>query len=543
MTEYFKLTSEQERSVENYKNKLVFRKEELQKYKDILSVFDTNKDNELSSQEVKSIWYEIRKYAAKDGNEGELSKAEADDLIINHLKNWKVKSEDLKSFISTITKTLNGVEKKRAKDDISKELEILGNGVAPKNKYTLKNLQKYYPAPEWKITEEDKNFYIIESKEESIYLEILNDGTARISKGKGYIYKSADGKKIENADGKLRSMPEFLARDVFNNINSVAQKNTSQDLNNLIKHVKDITPENVKEFLKSFKLYCSNEEEDFFSYMNKMPNIPSDKKEILISHVRKCLEKSMGYNDTYMNLNSQVKNEYYTGVSCQVSRKGDYISVVHPDRPWETYSIDLAKLVENLPVEEGIRVKKMIQELPGEVLIDLAIELRNSSLNDGQSDENQYLDSSAKKKRGFSAAAWYSPNNDSITVGVDGDYDRSGTFVHELGHAVDFNGGILNTASSESSKVFQNAFKKEMEVYLSKGNKIYDGNENIRYGNGSSYATYNEQEMFAECYTLMMTGNCNSKQLILDYFPNTLKAVGTLLKEVRAMDEAKRRSK
>ena len=352
-----------------------------------------------------------------------------------------------------------------------------------------------------------------------------------------------EGKKIENADGKLRSMPEFLARDVFNNINSVAQKNTSQDLNNLIKHVKDITPENVKEFLKSFKLYCSNEEEDFFSYMNKMPNIPSDKKEILISHVKKCLEKSMGYNDTYMNLNSQVKNEYYTGVSCQVSRKGDYISVVHPDRPWETYSIDLAKLVENLPVEEGIRVKKMIQELPGEVLIDLAIELKNSSLNDGQSDENQRLESISKKKRGYSAAAWYSSNSDSITVGVDGDYDSSRTFVRELGHAVDFNGRILNTASSESSKVFQNTFKKEMEVYLSKGNKIYDGNENVYYKKGSSYATYNEYEMFAECYTLMMTGNCNSKQLILDYFPNTLKAVGTLLKEVRAMDEAKRRSK
>lgn len=545
MVDFFKFTSEQDRSVQNYNNALVFKNEDLQRYKDIMSVFDTDGDEALSSSEIKSIWHEIRIYAAKDGNQDELSKAEAEDIILNHLKNWRIKASDLISFISNITTTLNDIEKNRATTEISKELSILGNGEAPPKKYTIENLKKYYPEPQWKINEEGYGYYVIENKEETIYIEILADGRAEIRKGNSLIIENADGKTIENGSDKAISIGDFVAKEIFNDFNLLAQNNNSENLNNLIKHIKDLTPENVKEFLHNFKYYAldteTNKMQSFFDYIKKAPNIPSDQKDELISHVKKCLEKAMGYNESYINMNSQIKNEYYTGDSFSVVRNGDFINIVSPERPWQTYNINLAELVKNLPIEEGIHVKKMIQELPGEVLVDLAIELKNCSLGDGQSEEVQAYEKLRSKLQGYCAGAWYSSDEDSITIGVSGDYSSKNNLVHELGHAVDYNGRFFNTASSESSKNFENCFKHEMKQYLANGYKAFDGDKNTEYKNSSSYATYNNKEMFAECYTLMMTGKCNSKQLILDHFPQTLKAVGTLIKEIRAMEESKRR--
>ena len=182
MADFFKFTTEHDRSIQNYKNALVFKNEDLQKYKDIMSIFDTDGDNALNSSEIKSIWHEIRIYSAKDGNEDELSKAEAEDLIINVLKNWKINASDLISFISNVTSTLNDIEKKRATSEVSEELSILGNGVAPKEKYTLENLKKYYPEPQWEVSDEGDGYYVIKSKEETITIDILYDGRASIIK-------------------------------------------------------------------------------------------------------------------------------------------------------------------------------------------------------------------------------------------------------------------------------------------------------------------------------------------------------------------------
>lgn len=546
MADFFKFTTEHDRSIQNYKNALVFKNEDLQKYKDIMSIFDTDGDNALNSSEIKSIWHEIRIYSAKDGNEDELSKAEAEDLIINVLKNWKINASDLISFISNVTSTLNDIEKKRATSEVSEELSILGNGVAPKEKYTLENLKKYYPEPQWEVSDEGDGYYVIKSKEETITIDILYDGRASIIKNGSSILESADGKAIKNSAHKPISVGNFMAEEIYNDFNSIIQNNTPKNLNNLIKHIKDINPENVKGFLDNFKYYAldteTNKTQDFFEYIKNFPNISNDKKEILISHVKKCLEKAMGYNETYFNMDSQVKNKYYTGDSYAVARHGDFINIVSPERPWQTYDINLAELVKDLPIEQGIQVKKMIQELPGEVLVDLAIELKNCSLDDGQSEKNQAYEKLRPKLKGYRIAAWYSPKDDNITIGVSGNYASKNTLVHELGHAVDYNGRFFNTASSESSKIFDNTFASEMKQYLAKGYKAFDGGENTDYKEGSSYATYNKKEMFAECYTLMMTGYCDSKQVIEEHFPKTLKAVGTLIKEIRAMEESKRRS-
>ena len=47
--------------------------------------------------------------------------------------------------------------------------------------------------------------------------------------------------------------------------------------------------------------------------------------------------------------------------------------------------------------------------------------------------------------------------------------------------------------------------------------------------------------MFAECYTLLMSGHCSSKDLILDYFPKTLEIVKEHLKQIRTLPDGIRR--
>ena len=48
--------------------------------------------------------------------------------------------------------------------------------------------------------------------------------------------------------------------------------------------------------------------------------------------------------------------------------------------------------------------------------------------------------------------------------------------------------------------------------------------------------------MFAECYTLLMTGDNQSKEHILKYFPKTLKAAADLIKEIRQKSDTERQN-
>ena len=84
-----------------------------------------------------------------------------------------------------------------------------------------------------------------------------------------------------------------------------------------------------------------------------------------------------------------------------------------------------------------------------------------------------------------------------------------------------------------------NIFKKKYNSYNT-DNYRYSGSEHESFG-ASNYATYSTGEMFAECYTLLMSGHCNSKDLILDYFPKTLEIVKEHLKQIRTLPDGIRR--
>lgn len=100
---------------------------------------------------------------------------------------------------------------------------------------------------------------------------------------------------------------------------------------------------------------------------------------------------------------------------------------------------------------------------------------------------------------------------------------------------------------------FKATFEKELKRYIASGKqqfsyergfkvegKFVQNDEGGNYDTNSVYATANEKEMFAECYTLMMLGDCQSKEHILKYFPETFKAAQTMLAEIRAKSDDER---
>ena len=167
---------------------------------------------------------------------------------------------------------------------------------------------------------------------------------------------------------------------------------------------------------------------------------------------------------------------------------------------------------------EKIKTKKVIQQLPAEVIIDLSKEVTFLSNRDGDNNRSCYI------------------NIPDAVFLCDFDVEA---LTHETGHALDFMGAISTT---KKSSIFKNAYKTELQAFIDAGNVQYEKNSISGYQNGSveNYATKNELEMFAECYTLLMTGNCTSKNCILTYFPKTLEAAKQHLNYIRAQDDKTR---
>ena len=161
-------------------------------------------------------------------------------------------------------------------------------------------------------------------------------------------------------------------------------------------------------------------------------------------------------------------------------------------------------------------------------------------------------------------AGHYSPRDDDITIIDAGLYnfpnllfkDMKKSFdttylreivIHELGHAIDYNGYLKNSPSSENS--FKDTFEQELKGYLAAGKVQYkyepDFIKTVDIDQGTidfntCYATASEREMFAECYTLLMNGDCKSKEHIEKYFPKTLQAAKALLQEIRNKNDFER---
>jgi len=206
------------------------------------------------------------------------------------------------------------------------------------------------------------------------------------------------------------------------------------------------------------------------------------------------------------------------------------------------YQLDLEELIKNFPLEDKAKLRAIIQQLPGEVLADIAVELDSSFTNADETFSSVHVVNILRKVCGVcNAEACYSVRTNSVDTTA-----RESTIVHELGHAVDYNGIDKNISSIINNEEFNNIFKEEMNAYLAAGHTRYNSkvgdfdNCYFREGGGrysSKYATYDEQEMFAECYAMLMTGECKSRDLIEDFFPKTLQVIAKHIEYVRSLPD------
>ena len=132
------------------------------------------------------------------------------------------------------------------------------------------------------------------------------------------------------------------------------------------------------------------------------------------------------------------------------------------------------------------------------------------------------------------------------------------TLVHELGHAVDattkqdivancnracerYPLSTLVPYTSLQSYTYRDTFWKEKIAF----DKIFKDTSKLgtKLGASRAYASTNEGEMFAECYALLMLGDCSSKDIILNYFPETFNLARKMLTEIHSKTDMERNNK
>lgn len=156
------------------------------------------------------------------------------------------------------------------------------------------------------------------------------------------------------------------------------------------------------------------------------------------------------------------------------------------------------------------------------------------------------------------AVGLYTQNTDEITLeNID-----LNTLTHEVGHAVSFrnnNGNNLftncvgndnNGLSTVLGKpsygkklgVFDNnkdLFSDGLNRFTKDGNHQYSYEKNAQNEYGT-YASANSKELYAEGYTLLQTGKCQSKDVLLKYFPESLLVIQKDVEATRNLSFDKR---
>ncbi len=166
-----------------------------------------------------------------------------------------------------------------------------------------------------------------------------------------------------------------------------------------------------KEFLLT-KIYCTE-------------GVSAETKEKIFALLDK-LEVHAGYKPEMTNENSQVKTEFYkSDTSYSVNFSDDIVTVKANKPDAKEYKIDLNKLMIHVPLDIRPYAKAAIQQMPGETLVDLAIECDKFGSPIGRDDFHG------------NTAGSFDSSTDMISFGFTSIKVKPATIIHELGHAVD----------------------------------------------------------------------------------------------------------
>ncbi|MDR1327645.1 MAG: hypothetical protein LBJ74_04485 [Heliobacteriaceae bacterium] len=281
-------------------------------------------------------------------------------------------------------------------------------------------------------------------------------------------------------------------------------------------NIKKITPEHLELVLQTYKKQTGRslvEDIDWEIGLSKKTS----------NAVMEHLQKSAGYDPNYHNPNSQIKNENYTGRIYDVKTDKNVVTITNKSTGKQS-KIDIDDLLYSMGYDKDLLFRGKLQNLPGEVLEDMSVEVSKI----WSIEENPTPDDDAD--------GYYDPYSDDITVSRNED-----TIVHELGHAVD-NTKKKTSFSSVFNQKLAVSFQREMKAYIAQGGiKFEYDKEDTQYYDGiGNYCTANIQEMVAESYTLMMLGDCDSKETILNHFPETFALVKEHIANIRKLPAGKR---
>lgn len=245
-----------------------------------------------------------------------------------------------------------------------------------------------------------------------------------------------------------------------------------------------------------------------------------------------------GYNPNLVIANTQVKNKLYQGDSYSVKYDGYNITIKNKTKNYTT-TLNLANLLRGMSDKEKLEFLKTIQNLPAEVLEDMAAEIEHFNSTNGV---DMHTNSSNSD---FVAGGFYNPNTDRITT-------KPQHIVHELGHAIDYQGQYNLNGENNYSKIannpkFKNAFEIGLERFKKAGNKQYDYDDKKTWPGRfqgemkrSNYCTANQYELWAELYTALTTGTCRSYRTIVTYFSEAIEIGKELLANTRRQEAEQR---
>lgn len=226
-------------------------------------------------------------------------------------------------------------------------------------------------------------------------------------------------------------------------------------------------------------------------------------------------------NNDLQEFSSEFKSFNVVGKKCN----NEYILHIHNKLTGKTQIYNFDNVAAE-PSEKELFFE-MLSEIPAEVLYDLAVE--NPKI---------YLPNYETER---SCMGRDEKNGEYLRIDF---HNMEPTqLLHEMGHILDHiyteNDNAYGSFSSNNAD-FINAFNIGIARFEAAGNKRHEEKWNsdeqkyeVLHSNGKAYCTFNEQEMFAECYHYIMTGDCMSKETIDKYFPEALELVRQYIDDIR----------
>lgn len=390
-------------------------------------------------------------------------------------------------------------------------------------------------------------------KQEKELIQLSNDLTKKDSLGRNIVVDIIPNDSISNENilDTMKKYYDLTGRAMNEDINASSAKLFKEDIDKKFRNAITLQDKfnNFESFLKYGGLdnFLKKDFNDYSVYTVEWEKITGRKsfeadfahfdldindREKYLSIINKEVDKIKASNEFEANKtknNEKIENEYYKSKNIYDVQFGDYMEpIVIKNKTTGAIREIKPEIFSEMSQTDKVKIWDTLQYIPAEALEDFAIEIKSLQ---GHSGNEIYV-----SRRHINGEYVYWNENTIVNS------KSILTVIHELGHAVDFNyydSKYSNSANSSNTK-FNDIFNKEIGKYIQNGNKRFSKEEVDSYfdNNGNyAYCTYNEKEMFAECYSLLMLGYCNSKEAILTHFPECLAATKRLLNEIRKMPD------